>query len=146
MRGQEYPALPDMTGATSFSISQKALKTLFGQVSFAIAREESRFVFTGALMRVANGQITLLATDAKRLARAHVSIELDPSISGSYIVPLKAVEEISKNLTEDKEARIYLLPDKIAVEAGKTKLVTKLLAGEYPDVHRVIPEDRKSVV
>lgn len=140
MRGQEYPALPDMTGATSFSISQKALKTLFGQVSFAIAREESRFVFTGALMRVANGQITLLATDAKRLARAHVSIELDPSISGSYIVPLKAVEEISKNLTEDKEARIYLLPDKIAVEAGKTKLVTKLLAGEYPDVHRVIPE------
>lgn len=140
MRGQEYPALPDMSGAITLKVPQKTLKQLFSQVSFAVAREESRFVFTGALMRVANGRITLLATDAKRLARAHADIELDPSISGSYVVPLKALEEISKNLTEDQDAVISLLPDKIAVEAGRTKLITKLLAGEYPDVHRVIPE------
>lgn len=141
MKGNDYPKLPDMAGATRFKIPQKALKDLLFQVSFAIARDDSRAVLTGALMRVANGQVTFMGTDGKRLARAHQTIALDPSFSGSYVLPLKAIDELLKNLVEENgEAAVSLLSDKISVEAGKTKVIAVLLAGEYPDVHRVIPE------
>ena len=45
-----------------------------------------------------------------------------------------------KNLGEEGDAKVYLLQDKIAVEANNTLLVAKLLTGEYPDLSRVIPE------
>ena len=63
-----------------------------------------------------------------------------------YIIPLKAVEEILKNLTDDGEATVYLMHDKIGVEAGQTTLISKLLVGDYPDINRVIPEHSETLV
>lgn len=140
VKSAEFPKLPDISSATNFRVSQGVLKDLLYRTSFAISREDNRYVLTGALMRVANGQVTLLGTDGKRLARAHALIHIDSAFSGSYIIPLKAVDEILKNLTDEGHATVYLMQDKMAVEANSTTLVTKLLTGEYPDVSRVIPE------
>lgn len=146
MRNSEFPKLPDISSAVHFRVSQSVLKDLFYRVSFAISKEDNRYVLTGALMRVANGQVTLLGTDGKRLARAHAVIHMDPSFSGSYIIPLKAVDEILKNLSDEGHATVYLMQDKIAIEAGATTIITKLLSGEYPDVSRVIPEKADQMV
>lgn len=146
MKSTEFPKLPDIHEGVEFRISQGVLKDLFFRVGFAISRDDNRYVLTGALMRIANGQITLLGTDGKRLARAHAQVNMDPSFNGSYIIPLKAIEEILKNLTEEGHATVYLMQDKIAVEAGATTIISKLLSGEYPDVSRVIPEKNESIV
>lgn len=146
MSGAEFPKLPDISNAVSFKMPQKTLKTLFHRVGFAIAKDPSRQVLTGALMRIANGEITLLGTDGKRLSRVHAKIDLDPAFSGSYVIPLKALEEFRNNLTDEKEVRIHLMQDKIAMEVDGTYMITKLLAGEYPDVSRVIPESSQFVV
>jgi DNA polymerase-3 subunit beta len=140
MRGLDYPKMPVMAGAISFKMKADVLKELLYSVSFAVAKEDSRFVLTGVLMRVADGLLTFLGSDGKRLARAQQALEVDRTLSGSYIIPLKAVEELLKSLSEQEEAVISVLPDKIAFQVGKTTLITKLLAGEFPDVSRVIPE------
>lgn len=140
MRGLDYPKMPQMSGAVSFKIASDELKELLYSVSFAVAKEDSRFVLTGALMRISDGILTLLGTDGKRLARAHKKVQVEPSLAGSYIIPLKAVEELLKNLNEKEEVEVSVLPDKIAFTLGKTTLITKLLAGDFPDVSRVIPE------
>lgn len=146
MSKQEFPALPDMTQAHSFQIKQSDLKDMFFRTSFAVSKEDNRYVLTGVLMQISNGFATFAGTDGKRLARAFTAINLDPSFSGSFIIPLKAVDEILKNLTEEGEAKITLMNDKIAVEANQTRVITKLLAGEYPDINRVIPERLEMVV
>lgn len=76
-----------------------------------------------------------------KLARSHAMIQIDPGYSNKSIIPLKAVDEILKNLTEEGEAKVYLMADKIAVEANQTLLLAKLLTGDYPDINRVIPEN-----
>lgn len=139
MRGADYPKMPLMSGASSFKIASEKLKELLYSVSFAVAKEDSRFVLTGALMRISDGHLTFLGTDGKRLARAHAQVKVDASLNGSYIIPLKAVEELLKNLSEE-EVEISVLPDKIAFSIGETTLITKLLAGDFPDVSRVIPD------
>ena len=146
MSGAEFPKLPDISEAATFKMPQKTLKNLFQVVGFAIARDPNRYVLTGALMRIANGQLTLLGTDGKRLARVHDKIGLDPAFSGSYVIPLKSIEEFSNNLLEEGQAVIHLMQDKLAVEVEGTYMITKLLAGEYPDVSRVIPDTSEFVV
>lgn len=146
MKAVEYPSLPDMSGSTSFKMPQNSLKEMLFRTSFAISRDDNRYVLTGASLRVANKQAVFLGTDGKRLARAHAEVNLDASFTGNYIIPLKALDEIYKNLYEEGEATILLMADKIAVEVAHTTIITKLLSGDYPDVSRVIPERTNMVV
>lgn len=144
----EFPALPDFEGAVRFNISQPMLKDMFFRTSFAVSREDNRYVLNGVLLNIANSVATFVATDAKRLSRAHISIDLPADITGSYSIPLKAIEEISRNLTEDPadQATVFLLPDRIAVQANHVTVVSKLLQGEYPDYQQVIPASCESVM
>jgi DNA polymerase-3 subunit beta len=142
----EFPSLPDMTGAIHFKLPQKELKDMFYRTSFAVSREDNRYVLTGVLMKIAQSLATFMGTDGKRLSRAFLPIPVEGSIAGDYIIPLKAVDEILKNLTDEGEAVVYLMHDKIAVQANNSMVVTKLLSGEYPDVSRVIPEKPEKVV
>ncbi len=144
----EFPTLPDFEGAARFTLKQKDLKDMFFRTSFAVSRDDSRYVLTGVLMQIANGVATFVGTDGKRLARAHIALDIDKEFSGSYTLPLKAVDEIVKNLVDDEDetATVYLLDDRIAVEGNNVNLITKLLQGDYPDYNRVIPETSETVV
>ncbi len=148
MNRNEFPSLPDFEGAARFVIKQKTLKDMFYRTSFAVSRDDTRYVLTGVFMQIANGVATFVGTDGKRLARAHVELDIDKDFSGSYTLPLKAVDEIVKNLGDDDDetATVYLLEDRVAVEGNQVNLITKLLQGDYPDYNRVIPESSETVV
>lgn len=146
MSKNEFPSLPPLEDAVQFVIKQADLKEMLFRTAFAVSREDNRYALTGVNMQIANGAATFMGTDGKRLARANHLISLDPSVSGNYIIPLKTVEEILKNLTEDGDAKVFLMSDKVAIEASQTTIISKLLSGEYPDVDRVIPENNEIIV
>jgi DNA polymerase-3 subunit beta len=97
-------------------------------------------MLNGVRLQVANQKAVFLGTDGKRLARATASIAENPSIIGTYVIPLKAVEEMTK-LLDDTDTPVYLnlAHDKISLTSGSLTLTTKLLSGQYPDVEKVIP-------
>ncbi len=141
MNTKNFPALPNLATAPSFEMEQKVLKEMFFRTSFAASREDSRYVLTGISFQIKNGTAFFTGADGKRLAEA--STPLPGAVSSPFdhcIIPLKAVEEIYKTLTDQGKARIFLMKDKIAVEIGKTLIVTKLLSGSYPDFSGIIPE------
>lgn len=147
MNKNEFPSLPNMTSGTQFRVKQSELKDMLYRTAFAVSREDNRYVLTGVCVHIINGEATFVGTDGKRLSKARMHIDIDRSFSGNFIIPLKAVEEILKNLTDDEDvATVYLLQDKIAIEATNTMLITKLLVGDYPDVNRVIPEHSETLV
>lgn len=146
MNKDEFPSLPDISDATQFKIKQADLKEMLFSTAFAVSREDNRYVLTGVYMNIANGIATFVGTDGKRLSRAYAPVQVENSFSQNCIIPLKAVEEILKNLEDDGEATFYLMHDKIAVEASRTSIITKLLTGEYPDVNRVIPQNPEIVL
>lgn len=144
MSQKEFPGLPDVAGSSHFKIKQSELKDMFFRTSFSVSREDNRYVLTGVFLNIADGIATFTGTDGKRLAKTQIPVPLNPSIKGSYIIPLKAVEEIYKNLNEMEEATIYLMADKIAIDANRAMIITKLLSGDYPDVNRIIPASSRS--
>lgn len=146
MNKSEFPALPNMVGSTQFVVNQAELKDVLYRTAFAVSREDNRYVLTGVYMNIANGEASFVGTDGKRLARARMAVPLDASFTGHYIIPLKAVEEIMKNLGDEGEATVMLMADKVGIEAGNMIIVSKLLSGDYPDVNRVIPEQCETIV
>jgi DNA polymerase-3 subunit beta len=141
-----FPSLPDISHAQAFQIKQKELKDLLYRTSFAVSKEDNRYVLTGVLMQIANGRVVFAGTDGKRLARAHASIDISPTLMSQAVIPLKAVDEILKNLSDEGETKISLMGDKIALESNQTLLLTKLLSGDYPEIHRVIPEKSEIII
>ena len=140
MNKAEFPHFPDLSGSPEISMPKAVLKEMLSKTAFAAAREDSRFTLNGVQIQIAHQRATFVGTDGKRLSKIATSIAVDPSLQNAYVVPLKAVEEIIKLLDEtEAPATIALSYDKISVEAGPITLIAKLLAGQYPDVDRVIP-------
>lgn len=142
----EYPALPSLEGAAHFQIAQKDLREAFFTTSFAVSRDDTRYILTGVNMTIDGSKATFIGTDGKRLARSYFTTATSAQLNGSYTVPVKAVDEILKALTEEGAVDVFLLEDKIALQTKNTLVVSKLLSGEFPDVARVIPDKPEAVV
>jgi DNA polymerase-3 subunit beta len=141
MSKDEFPALPDFSDGKAFTIPNVKLKEMLSRTLFAAARDDSRQVLNGINLNLAQNQAIFIGTDGKRLARLMTPIESTIAHEGSYILPLKAVEEIIKLLDEKEvSSELTFLDDKIAIEGDNITLFTKLIVGEYPDVTRVIPQ------
>lgn len=138
---EAFPTLPEFKDGYHFKIKQATLRDMFYYTSFTVSREDNRYTLTGVWMSIVNGMATFAGTDGKRLSKAQTHVEIDPSFQSNFIIPLKAVDEIQKNLSDEGDAIVYLMKDKIAVEAGQTTIITKLLTGDYPDIRRIIPQN-----
>jgi len=119
----------------------EALKEMLSKSAFAAAREDSRHVLNGVLMKVDKSNAVFIGTDGKRLAKVNTAVDLSDDHKHDYLIPLKAVEEIVKTIDNDQPVKISLTPDRVGIESDSTLLITKLLSGEYPDVERVIPTE-----
>ncbi len=141
MNKQEFPTFPDLSSGTQFSIENKILKEMLTRSSFAAARDDNRQVLHGVLFQNTNKTGVFIGTDGKRLAKLRTLLDQPESSEGSYIFPLKTVEEIIKLLDKDDESsKLTLMADKVSIEVASLSLISKLLFGKYPDVERVIPQ------
>ena len=145
MHATEFPAFPDLSEGYQLTFKSESLKEMLMRTAFAAAREDSRPALNGVLLQKANHLATFIGTDAKRLARNRMEIETDSAENGSYIIPIKAVEEIVK-ITDGESVKLILMPEKMAIETDSTVLITKLIAGQYPDVSRIIPQKTDNTI
>ncbi len=139
MHRSEFPTFPDLTEGAQFNFKTEVLKEMLVRTSFAAARDDSRQMLNGVLMQRVKSLATFVGTDGKRLARNQVELEGDSSEEGSYILPLKAVDEMVK-IMDEEGVKLILMPEKLAIETGNVIFITKLLSGQFPDVTRVIPQ------
>jgi DNA polymerase-3 subunit beta len=56
------------------------------------------------------------------------------------IIPLKAIQELNRNLPEEKEITISIGENQILFNMGEITIVSRLIEGEFPDYRQVIPE------
>ena len=65
---EDFPRLPEVELAQTFSVDRTALLDTVARVSRAASRDESRPVLTGILVRFEAGQVVMAATDSYRLS------------------------------------------------------------------------------
>lgn len=139
----EFPQLPEFKDKDSIAIQQSKLKTLLSRTNFAMSRDETRYVLNGVLVIIKQSYIRLVATDGRRLAIAEYKIQLPKTQERKVIIPAKTVNELNKVLQEDGDVKIFFGDNQISFDVGQTKVISRLIEGEFPNYEQVIPKEAK---
>lgn len=140
MNADDYPALPKINENMIFSIPQSILKNMIRGTIFAVAQDETRPILTGVLFEVKDRKLNLVALDGYRLALRSEALDTDNTISA--VIPGKTLNEVSKILEDSDEiVNITFTPNHILFNLGETKVISRLLEGEFIKYGSIIPEE-----
>ena len=145
MPAEDFPLVQESPGfGPVFSVPQKTLKDLLGQVAFAMAVHDIRYYLNGILFVAEGKQLSLVATDGHRLAFASALLDIEVPRQ-EVILPRKTVIEMQR-LLSDAEGVIEMqfANNQAKFSFGGMEFVTKLVEGKFPDYNRVIPKNHKN--
>jgi len=140
---EEFPQLPELKNKDSITIEQKKLKKMVGLTSFAISHDESRYVLNGILFVIKPSYIKLVATDGRRLAVIEEKMQLPKTMEKKLVVPTKAINELDHILQDTDEAKILFGENQVFFDIGPTRIVSRLIEGEFPNYEQVVPKEAK---
>jgi DNA polymerase III subunit beta len=113
------------------------------QVGRAASGDEGRPVLTGILWSIENGLLRLVATDSYRLAVSELMAK--EGTEGVAIIPQRALAEFGRHLSsEEEQAEVWLGQSQAVLSAGRVKLVTRQIEGEFPNWRRLLPESQNN--
>lgn len=144
-----FPEVPS-TFSAPVKLPAEFLKTFIDRTIFAITLEESRYTLSGAKFILNKSGARMVTTDGHRLAyieRRDVG-KSSPKEGIDTLIPRKTLAELTK-LTASYEGEISLGADSnhIYFEIGSRHLVSRMLAGQFPNYEMVMPKGNdKSIV
>lgn len=136
---EEFPKLPELKDKEVIKLEQANLKQMLSLTSFSVSFDETRYILNGILFKINQNNLTLVATDGKRLAIIDKKLkqELDKNIN--FIIPIKTIHELNRNLQEDGELSLILGSNQVLFDLGSVIVISRLIEGEFPDYKQVVP-------
>ena len=148
---EDFPLVQEAANfGPSFSVPQKTLKALLGQVSFSMAVHDIRYYLNGILFVAEGKQLSLVATDGHRLAFASATLDVEVP-KQEVILPRKTVFELQRLLSDaggenQPHIEMQFANNQAKFTFGGMEFVTKLVEGKFPDYNRVIPKNHSNSV
>ncbi|PYQ52183.1 MAG: DNA polymerase III subunit beta [Acidobacteria bacterium] len=141
---EDYPTLPAVTATESYTIPLDELKTMVAKVRFAITHEETRFQLNGALLKVQQAKMEMVATDGHRMALINF-----PQGNGkrkghelTILIPRKALEEILRlEAGEEGSVKFGVSENHLFFDAGERRLLARMIDVNFPNYMEVIARD-----
>jgi len=139
---EDYPVIPTLSDEKYLNFPPAVSMEMIRKTSYAVAEEDSRYVFNGLYISNKDKNVTFVGTDGRRLSRISREFPDTLPFEKGIILPGKAVKEIQKLLDsgetgmiafEARDRRVYF-------RIGDVDLICKLIDGQYPDYEQVIPK------
>ena len=137
---EEFPKFPEFKDKEVIQIEQKAFKDMLRLTSFAVSNEESRYVLNGILLEIAETVIRVVATDGRRLAKIEQKMPSSLKKDIAVIIPIKAVQEIMRNLKEEGMVSFVVGTNQILFDIDGILIATRIIEGAFPNYQQVIPK------
>lgn len=148
MNVEEYPALKELEEKGGLDIEAATLIEMINETSYSVSRDETRPALMGINWEITPDSLTLVATDAHRLARSRRAMGWTFNETKSMIVDtagLRQLPRIVAGMKDDEESSgnvtVFLGENQLSFRAGQTVLHARLLEGPFPDYNAVIPKD-----
>ena len=137
----EFPNLKIIEDGEYFTITQKDFRSLINKSIFSTALDDTRPVLKGCCFEVEDNYINAVALDGYRLSYVKKPI-IKSTVKTSIIVPAKSLTEISKFLEDsDEEINVYLQKNFLMVEFDNTKIISRLIDGDFINYKQIIPKN-----
>jgi len=141
---EEFPPVPNLGDRPRITLPQDKVKAMLRKTAFAVSVDEARYVLNGLFFSLKEHKLTMVATDGRRLALADEEVEVDPEKQAEFIIPSKALGELSRLLQDKGQVELAFAENQAAFtltddKEFKVLLITKLVDGTYPNYRQVIP-------
>ncbi|SHK38957.1 DNA polymerase-3 subunit beta [Selenomonas ruminantium] len=147
MNASEFPTVKPIESNVQFTIKDNILRSLIKKTVFACSKDESRPVFTGCYLEVADNKVTMAATNMHRLA---VKYEQFPESLGNIkiIIPANILQELLHNMNSDipVDVQVCCNFNQISFAFENLYMTSRLIEGAYPDYNNVIPPNHETLV
>ena len=145
--GEDFAYLPLIEKNDCITMFQFTMKEVIRQTIFSIAPNENNKLMTGELFEVKNNFLKVVSLDGHRIAIR--KLELKESYPDrKVVVPGKTLNEISKILSGETEdqVQIFFSDNHILFEFDDTKVVSRLIDGEYFRIEQMLSSDYETKV
>ena len=136
---EDFPRLPELTEAETFTVDREALLETIGRVARAASRDEARPVLTGVLVQFAGDKLVMAATDSYRLAVKETALD-SPAPELEAIVPSRALQELARIPGDGDEISIGVQENQVLFSTGGVWLTTRRIDGQFPNYRQLLPE------
>lgn len=144
---EDYPEMPVVDGVNNIALPQKILGSMINQTIFAVADNDMRPIYTGALFDIEGEELTLVAVDGYRMAKRCEKLESAKMENCSFVVPGSALSDIERICGDSEElVKISVGAKHISFSIGETVVVSRRLEGEFLNYKKSIPESFKYTV
>ena len=140
--GEEYTYLPDIEKNNSIVMSQMSFRDIVKQTIFSVAdnsdSSSGQQTTKGELFEVFGDLMRLSSLDGHRISIRRLQLR-DVYDAEKVIVPGKSLNEISKIVTggAEDDIEISFSSNHIMFEFGNTKVVSRLIEGEFFDIDKM---------
>ena len=146
--GEDFAYLPYVEKDKFIELSKFSLKEVIRQTIFSIAdSESSNRIMTGELFEIKNNNLRVVSLDGHRISIRNIELK-DSYEDIKVIVPGKALNEISKILSgeADEMVSIFFTDNNILFEFDRTKVVSRLIDGEFFKIDQMLSKDYETKV
>ena len=141
----EYPRFPEAEAEKTVSINKEDLDKMINKTVFACSTDTTRPIFTGAYINFSDGEVMIAASDSRVLAISKKDSE--NKVAGlSAIIPAKVLNNVQSIDGKKKDIDISFTDSRVIFTCNKTRIVSNIINGNYPNVNQVIPKDWVTVV
>jgi DNA polymerase-3 subunit beta len=144
--GEDFPAIPEVSRTSSFSMPASALLSAVTNTLFAVGTDELRQAMTGVKFELDTNSINFVATDAHKLV-LHTIKKIAIEETGGFIVPRKALNLLKSALPgDDTLVTVDHNSTNVFFSFKEIHLVCRLIDQKYPDYTAVIPKDNTNIL
>jgi len=137
----EFPKFPEFKDKEVVKIPQADFQEMIQKTSFAVSHEESRYVLNGILFEIEGNRLRMVATDGRRMAKIEKQISTHIKKELSVIIPIKAIQEIYRNLSGEGDVTFVLNANQVLFDIEGILIATRIIEGDFPNYEQVIPPE-----
>jgi DNA polymerase-3 subunit beta len=138
----KFPEFPVSNNENSFELPVKEFKEMVLQTVFAVSDDETRYFMNGVFFEKHGEKLIMVATDGRRLAYIDKEVGANIKEFSGIIIPPKILNIIIKRAGDEGLVSISITDKTIFIKFGTYQLSSVLIEGQFPNYHRVIPENQ----
>lgn len=142
MNPDEFPLINADNDEWPCAVSSASLRDAISKVHFAVdTSDNGRFATIGVIAEITGDNVTLAATDTKRMAVCEIAGRSTVDYKCSQIIPTKTIVLLMKNLADTcEEVKINITKNSCSFMMDGVSIQSGLVAGKFPPYRDIIPK------
>ncbi len=143
----EFPQLPSVDKKEKVSISQFSLKEIIKQTIFSVSDSDTNAMMTGELFEIRDNDFKVVSLDGHRISIRRIELKENYEHK-KVIVPGKTLNDLTRIVGGDAEKNvdIYFSSNHLLFEFDQTKVVSRLIEGEYFKIEQMVSRDYQTKI